>query len=200
MAKFSFLAAPLVVKMTTFSAASDKKKWSQCHFHFSVKWSFVLCFELYIASHMEAWKKRPTFSKWHSNAFSWTKIILHFDINFNKICSWRSNLQASIRVMGCHCSLEKYGEILQWSFSNVFLEIKSLRLSDADIRHWTRSSLVHVMVCCLFGAKPLPEPMMTYGQLATYEKSSVNFLSKWRPSCLGLNVLDMHTHTKKTSE
>ena len=27
--------------------------------------------------------------------------------------------------------------------------------------HWTGSSLVHVMACCLLGTKPLSEPMMT---------------------------------------
>ena len=34
------------------------------------------------------------------------------------------------------------------------------------IRHWTSwSTLVQVMVCHLFGTKPLPEPMPTYYQL-----------------------------------
>ena len=35
----------------------------------------------------------------------------------------------------------------------------------AYMRHWTGSSLVQVMACLLFGAKPLPEPMLVYCQL-----------------------------------
>ena len=33
------------------------------------------------------------------------------------------------------------------------------------IYRWTGSSLVQVRVCCLFGAKPLPEPMLAICQL-----------------------------------
>ena len=35
----------------------------------------------------------------------------------------------------------------------------------ADFRQWTESALVQVMACRLCGAKPLPEPMLTYYQL-----------------------------------
>ena len=38
--------------------------------------------------------------------------------------------------------------------------VKPLRPSDAYYHHWTGLSLVHVMACCHFGAKPLPEPIM----------------------------------------
>ena len=37
--------------------------------------------------------------------------------------------------------------------------------SAAYMRHWTGSSLVQVMACLLFGAKPLPELMLAYCQL-----------------------------------
>ena len=37
--------------------------------------------------------------------------------------------------------------------------------SAAYMRQWTGSALVQVMACRLFGAKPLPEPMLTYRQL-----------------------------------
>ena len=40
-------------------------------------------------------------------------------------------------------------------------------LSAAYRRHWTRSALVQIMICRLFGATPLPEPMLTYCQLET---------------------------------
>ena len=30
------------------------------------------------------------------------------------------------------------------------------------LHQWSRKSLFHVMTCCLFGAKPLPKPMLNY--------------------------------------
>ena len=45
------------------------------------------------------------------------------------------------------------------------ISFNALRPDDAYMRHWTRSSLVHVMACRLVGAKPLPETMMAYCQL-----------------------------------
>ena len=42
---------------------------------------------------------------------------------------------------------------------------------------WTGLALVQVMACRLFGAKPLPEPMLPYCQLDPWEQSSVKFES-----------------------
>ena len=70
------------------------------------------------------------------------------------------------------------------------------------MRHWTGSSLVQVMACRLFGAKPLPEPMLVYCQLDSWEQVSVKLesefyhfqttkciwkccLPKWQPFCPG---------------
>ena len=39
----------------------------------------------------------------------------------------------------------------------------------AYMRQWTESSLVQVMACRLFGAKPLPEPMLVCCQLVSWE-------------------------------
>ena len=47
----------------------------------------------------------------------------------------------------------------------------------AFMRHWIGSSLVHVMACRLFGAKPLPEPMMAYVAIKPLG-ISVNFCRK----------------------
>ena len=41
------------------------------------------------------------------------------------------------------------------------------------------SPLAQVMVCRPLGAKPLPEPMLTYCQLVHWEQISVKFESKW---------------------
>ena len=67
---------------------------------------------------------------------------------------------------------------------------------------WTGSALVQVMACRLFGAKPLPEPMLSYCQLYSWEQISVKLeskfchfhprkciwkccLPKWQPFCPG---------------
>ena len=72
------------------------------------------------------------------------------------------------------------------------------------LRRLTRSSLVQIMACRLFGAKPLPEPMVVYCQLDSWEQVSVKFeskfyhlhlikciwkgrLPKWRPFCPGVD-------------
>ena len=36
------------------------------------------------------------------------------------------------------------------------------------------------MACRLFGAKPLPEPMLAYCQLDSWEQTSVKFESKYK--------------------
>ena len=48
--------------------------------------------------------------------------------------------------------------------------------SATYIRQWTRSALVQVMAYCLFNAKPLPEPMLAYCQLDSWELISVKLL------------------------
>ena len=49
------------------------------------------------------------------------------------------------------------------------------------MRPWTGSTLVQVIACRLFGAKPLPEPMLPYCQLDLWEQTSVKFESKYKP-------------------
>ena len=43
------------------------------------------------------------------------------------------------------------------------------------MRQQTRSSLVQIMACRLFGPKPLSEPMLSHCQLDSKEQTSVNF-------------------------
>ena len=78
---------------------------------------------------------------------------------------------------------------------------------------WTESALVSVMTCRLFGAKPLPEPMLVYCQMDSWEQTSVKFklefyhfrsgkciwncrLPKWRPFCPGGDELTPSTEIK----
>ena len=46
-------------------------------------------------------------------------------------------------------------------------------LSAVYMRRWIWSALIRVMVSRLFGAKPLPEPVLTYNQLDPWEQTSV---------------------------
>ena len=78
--------------------------------------------------------------------------------------------------------------------------------SAANTRQWTGTALVQVMACGLFGAKPLPEPMLAYCQLDSWKQISVKFesgfyyfhsrkliwkcrLPEWRPFCPGRDEL-----------
>ena len=49
--------------------------------------------------------------------------------------------------------------------------------SAAYMRQWIGSALVQIMACRLFGAKPLPELMLVYCQLDSWEQISVKFES-----------------------
>ena len=63
---------------------------------------------------------------------------------------------------------------------HVYQRINSLRPSDAYICGQPRQSLVQIMACRLFGAKPLYEPMLSYCQLNPLEQTSVKFESKFK--------------------
>ena len=57
-----------------------------------------------------------------------------------------------------HC----YHNIFKLIELELIFFINSLRPSDAYMRRWTGSSLVQIIACRLFGAKPLSEPMQGY--------------------------------------
>ena len=79
------------------------------------------------------------------------------------------------------------------------------------MRQWTGSALLQIMACRLFGTKPLPDPMMAYSQLDSWEQISVKFesefyhfhsikciwkccLPNWRPFCPGGDELMFQQH------
>ena len=57
---------------------------------------------------------------------------------------------------------------VQWLLST------HLPIMSHIMRQWTGSTLVQVLACRLFGAKPLSEPMLTYCQLGPWEQTSGN--------------------------
>ena len=48
--------------------------------------------------------------------------------------------------------------------ANFYNNVNSSPPNAAYMRLWTRSALVQVMACRLFGGKPLPEPMLAHCQ------------------------------------
>ena len=107
----------------------------------------------------------------------WVNVIFYFDKHFTEICSSGLNLfltigsrdgllqkrQVSITwTNDDHCIFQPYGP--QSHIELFALYNNSLRLSDAYLLQSSMSSLVQMMVCCLFGTKPLSEPMLAYCQ------------------------------------
>ena len=66
------------------------------------------------------------------------------------------------------------------SFSVHSHPINSSPPSAIYMCQWIRSTLVQIMACRLFGAKPLSKPMEGYCQLGPSKKMSVIFESKYK--------------------
>ena len=97
---------------------------------------------------------------------------------------------------------------LTFTFSTLqaTVPVNSSPPNAAYMRRWTGLSLVQVMACRLLGAKPLPEPMLIYCQLDSWEQISMKFesqfyhfhsrkfiwkcLPKWWPFCPGRDELN----------
>ena len=60
------------------------------------------------------------------------------------------------------------------------ITINSSPPSAAYTLRWIGSALVQVMAWHRIGAKPLPEPMLTYCQLDPYQQTSVKFESEYK--------------------
>ena len=76
------------------------------------------------------------------------------------------------------------------------VKVDSFRLSDTYMHHQPRPSLVQIMACPIFGAKPLSEPMLYYvnwilrKKTFSFKKTHLKISSgKCQPFCLGLSVL-----------
>ena len=63
-----------------------------------------------------------------------------------------------------------------WLGNISFIRVNSFPPSAAYMHQWTDSSLAQVMACRLIGAKPLPEPMLAYCQLDTWEQIGIRML------------------------
>ena len=62
----------------------------------------------------------------------------------------------------CTYFLQRLSGYQWYAFVHQVMSFNSSPPSAAYMRRWTRSALVQVMACRLFGCKPLHEPMLTY--------------------------------------
>ena len=138
--------------------------------------------------------------------------------------------QSHVTLNGTNTGAWKYCESAHWALNWVLIKVESRGQRGLFIewytwqKHWhwsdinsspptaaymrqqTGSALVQIMACCLFGAKPSPEPMLSIGPLETnfseIEVKIQNFsfikciwtchLRKWRPFCPG--EMSRHNH------
>ena len=85
--------------------------------------------------------------------------------------------------------LPVYDLTMSLNFAIEFKHQSSSPPSIAYMLQWTESALVQARVCRLFGAKPLPEPMLTYCEMDSLEQISV-----LRPDALLLKWFSCECH------
>ena len=112
-----------------------------------------------------------------SKMTSWDFMIVWFQWQKNK---WVISIATDIAK--CTMIMLKCLILLSQNMRLWYRLINSLRLSDTYMymRHQPRPSLVQIMACHLFGAKPLSEPMLYYCQLDSLEQTSVKLYSKFK--------------------
>ena len=107
-------------------------------------------------------------------------VLRMLNVFFNMSCDKYSDLSRYVRGW---CQLKFPNNIglgfVFWILPSQASDINSSPPSAAYMRQWTGSTLVQVMACRLFGAKPLPEPMLDYCQLDPWEQISVKSYSKF---------------------
>ena len=97
--------------------------------------------------------------------------------------SWdlRDDKSTLVQAMaGCHKATNHYlSEYWPRSMSPYVVTrpqwVNSLRPGDANMRHYNKPTLLQIMACRLFGARPLSEPVLQYCQLDLKEHISVTF-------------------------
>ena len=82
-------------------------------------------------------------------------------------------------LINIHCHTKKeimlYFQAQCCAIYKVTLRVNLSPPSAVYMRQWTGSALFQIMTCHLFGAKPLPEQMLVYCQLDSWEHISVKF-------------------------
>ena len=113
----------------------------------------------------------------------WKKILEIGHIFYCCPSNWVSNAVFSyLRNNRCLVRLTKSwapGVCDHTTVPILYCSLQLIHPSAAYMRQWTGSSLIQVMACRLFARKPLPEPMLIYCQLVSWEQVSMKFESKF---------------------
>ena len=88
-----------------------------------------------------------------------------------------TNFRDEIFVLSVNVGLSN-GVLFEWS--SAYGLVNSFRPSATCTRRQTRTSLVQILACRLFGAKPLSEPVLEYCEFDPWEQTSVKFYSKFK--------------------
>ena len=129
-------------------------------------------------------------NKNHSPAYNFTPTVTKFCVMWEGL-----SLPHDTKFGNCRCKIVDSRSFHSWSLIHGLRWTGLIKVGPgaAYMRQWTSSSLVQIMACRLLGAKPLPEPMLSYCQLDSvkYESEFYHFqwrkcnwkccLPKWRP-------------------
>ena len=100
------------------------------------------------------------------------------------LCYWWAGILPGYHHMLTHWPLGEWN--FKWVICKLVLLFGCWGIFCAIILRWTslnltddKSALAQVMAWCLFGTKPLPEPMLAYCQLNSWEQISMKFESEF---------------------
>ena len=103
-----------------------------------------------------------------------TVIVKYIFLNENV----RIPIKFSLKFVAKH-PINNISSLLQIMASYASPGLNSSPPSAAYMRQWIGSPMVQVMACRLFRAKPLPEAMLAYCQLNSWEHTSVKYESEF---------------------
>ena len=94
--------------------------------------------------------KAPQSGVYICNDMVYLVLVVHKRVELPRVIAPRSTskLYEPVSIFRSHLMPSSYASLTHFP-------------SAAYMRQWTGSALVQVMACRLFGAKPLPEPMLT---------------------------------------
>ena len=118
----------------------------------------------------ESWfctlSRRQTAGLWFDHQRLWVLLMVPIPVT-----QWTSRMSDTQIVLGC---------LLLMQVRLLLGSGNSLRSSDAYMRQHNIPTLLQIMACRLFGAKPLSEPMPPCCQLDPKEHISVKFCLKFK--------------------
>ena len=110
-----------------------------------------------------------------------TKVLFGCRLPYNND-DWINDIQWF--YVGLQIQLYLSTEACHFHQSTRKIHLNSMLISSLHsavyVLRWTGSALVQIMACCLFSAKPSPEPMLFYCQLNLWEQTLMELESKYK--------------------